>query len=75
MTSHFGARAFEVLVHGYKGKNWRLGCAKTHAGIDPYGCKHDIRANRITLRLKKEPQGEIWFDLFKKKCIGDKEEA
>lgn len=73
IESRFGERSFELLVHNYQGKNWRLGCAKTHAVVDVEGSKHVVRANRITLVLKKGKSGDIWFDLFKKRAIGDDE--
>ncbi|CAD7967298.1 unnamed protein product [Amoebophrya sp. A25] len=73
IKSNFGERSFEVLVHGYNKKNWRLGCAKTHALVIPDKCRHVIRDNKITLVLHKATAGDIWFDLFKKKAIGDEE--
>eukprot|EP00392_Amoebophrya_sp_AT5.2_P016809 g17105.t1 len=73
VESRFGERSFEVLIHDYKGKNWRLGCAKTHEGILPEKSRHVVRDNKITLMLHKATDGAIWFDLFKKKAIGDDE--
>lgn len=76
VTSSFGDRQFEVLIHGYDGgkRNLRLGCSKTHAEINIAESKHAIRANKITLQIRKKKDGEVWFDLFKKKAIGDNDD-
>jgi len=74
VTAQFGLRAFELLVHGLNGKNYRLGCSKTHAEIDETRCSYAVRANRVTLTLRKKKDGDVWFDLFKKKAIGDKDD-
>lgn len=34
-------------------------------------CKHVVRANRVNLVLQKADADDHWFDLFKKKAIGD----
>ncbi|CAD7967685.1 unnamed protein product [Amoebophrya sp. A120] len=53
VESRFGERSFELLVHGYQGKNWRLGCAKTHEFINVEKSRHAIRNNKVTLYLHK----------------------
>lgn len=74
VQSHFGVRSFELLVHGYNGKNLRFACYKTHAEMKPEECKHVVRANRVNLLLRKAKEKDIWFDLFKKRAIGDDDE-
>eukprot|EP00451_Oxyrrhis_marina_P002716 CAMPEP_0204273020 /NCGR_PEP_ID=MMETSP0468-20130131/22418_1 /ASSEMBLY_ACC=CAM_ASM_000383 /TAXON_ID=2969 /ORGANISM="Oxyrrhis marina" /LENGTH=266 /DNA_ID=CAMNT_0051248943 /DNA_START=18 /DNA_END=818 /DNA_ORIENTATION=+ len=74
VVSNFGLREFEVLIHGYNGQNLRLGSSKLHAEIDEAGCKHNVRANRVTVVLRKNKEKDTWFDLFKKKAIGDNDD-
>lgn len=71
VRSNFGLRCFELLIDGYDGKNLRFACAKTHAEMKPDECKHVVRANRVNLVIKKGKEKDIWFDLFKKRAIGD----
>lgn len=71
IRSQFGIREFEVLINGYNGKNLRFATHKTHGEMKPEECKHTVRANRITLVLRKAKEKDIWFDLFKKRAIGD----
>jgi len=71
VRSQFGERCFEVLIEGYNGKNLRFATHKTHGEMNPDECKHMIRANRITMVIRKAKEKDIWFDLFKKRAIGD----
>mmetsp|Transcript_71642 Transcript_71642/g.133937 ORF Transcript_71642/g.133937 Transcript_71642/m.133937 type:complete len:274 (-) Transcript_71642:71-892(-) len=71
VRAQFGVRSFELLVDGYNGKNLRFACYKTHAEMLPEECKHIVRANRVNLVLRKAKEKDVWFDLFKKKAIGD----
>jgi len=71
VRSSFGERAFELLVDGYDGKNYRFACYKTHGEMKPDECKHVVRANRVNLVLRKAKEKDIWFDLFKKRAVGD----
>jgi len=71
VRAHFGPRAFELLVEGIGGKNKRFACYKTHGDMKPEECKHVVRANRVNLILKKAKESDHWFDLFKKRAIGD----
>merc|ERR1712232_1227770 len=71
IRSNFGVRQFELLVDGYNGKNLRFACNKTHAEMKPEECKHVVRANRVNLLLRKAKEKDVWFDLFKKRAIGD----
>eukprot|EP00929_Paragymnodinium_shiwhaense_P022509 TRINITY_DN14367_c0_g1_i2.p1 TRINITY_DN14367_c0_g1~~TRINITY_DN14367_c0_g1_i2.p1 ORF type:complete len:274 (-),score=76.17 TRINITY_DN14367_c0_g1_i2:252-1073(-) len=71
IRAHFGERQFELLVDNYKGKNLRFACNKTHGEMKPEDCKHVVRANRVNLVIKKAKEKDIWFDLFKKRAIGD----
>jgi len=71
VRAHFGARAFELLIENYNGKRLRFACYKTHGPMKPEECKHIVRANRINLVLRKGKEKDIWFDLFKKRAIGD----
>lgn len=68
---NFGVREFELLVDGYNGKNLRFACYKTHGEMKPEECKHVVRADRVNLILRKAKEKDIWFDLFKKRAIGD----
>mmetsp|Transcript_38414 Transcript_38414/g.90375 ORF Transcript_38414/g.90375 Transcript_38414/m.90375 type:complete len:277 (-) Transcript_38414:92-922(-) len=71
VQARFGKRCFELLVDGYNGKNLRFACAKTHGEMIPEDCKHVVRANRINLLIRKAKEKDVWFDLFKKRAIGD----
>jgi len=71
VRSSFGVREFELLVDGYNGKKLRFACYKTHGEMKPQECKHVVRANRVNLILRKAKEKDIWFDLFKKRAIGD----
>lgn len=71
VRSQFGLRSFEVLIDGYNGKNLRFATYKTHGEMSAEECKHMVRANRVTIVLKKGKEKDIWFDLFKKRAIGD----
>mmetsp|Transcript_92743 Transcript_92743/g.262276 ORF Transcript_92743/g.262276 Transcript_92743/m.262276 type:complete len:265 (-) Transcript_92743:83-877(-) len=74
VRSRFDVRAFELLIDGYNGRNLRFACYKTHGEMTPEECKHVVRANRINLVLRKAKEKDIWFDLFKKKAIGDNDD-
>merc|ERR1740117_444422 len=67
----FSDRQFELLVDGYNGKNLRFACYKTHGEMKVDECKHVVRANRVNLVIRKAKEKDIWFDLFKKKAIGE----
>jgi hypothetical protein len=67
---NFGVRQFEVLIHGAT-EQWRFACSKTHAEMDPAECSFAVRKDRVTLKLRKAKDEEVWFDLFKKRAIGD----
>lgn len=71
VRSQYGPRAFEVLIDGYNGRKLRFATHKTHGEMKPEECKHAVRANRVTLVLRKAKEKDIWFDLFKKRAIGD----
>lgn len=71
VRSAFGDRSFELLVDGLNGKKLRFACYKTHGEMKVAECKHVVRANRVNLILKKAKEKDIWFDLFKKRAIGD----
>jgi len=71
VRAHFDVRAFELLVEGLDGKNLRFACYKTHGEMKPELCKCVVRANRVNLILRKAKEKDIWFDLFKKRAIGD----
>lgn len=71
VTSHFGERSFELLVDGLQGRKLRFACYKTHGEMKPEECKHVVRANRVNLILRKAKEKDHWFDLFKKRAIGD----
>jgi len=71
IRSQFGPRAFELLIDGYNGKKLRFATHKTHGEMLPEECKHVVRANRVNLVLRKAKDKDIWFDLFKKRAIGD----
>jgi hypothetical protein len=74
IRAQFGVRHFELLVDGYNGKNLRFACSKTHAEMKPEECKHVVRANRVNLLLRKAQEKDVWFDLFKKRAIGDNDD-
>lgn len=71
VRSNFNERQFELLVDDYNGKNLRFACYKTHGEMKFDQCKHVVRANRVNLLIKKAKEKDVWFDLFKKKAIGD----
>lgn len=71
IRSQFGERCFEVLIEGWEGKKLRFATYKTHGEMTPEECKHVVRANRVNLVLKKAKEKDVWFDLFKKRAIGD----
>lgn len=71
VRAQFGERQFELLVDGLNGKNLRFACYKTHGEMKPEECKYVVRGNRVNLLLRKAKEKDIWFDLFKKKCIGE----
>ena len=71
VQSRFGDRSFELLVEGLQGRNLRFACYKTHGEMKPLECKHVVRANRVNLILRKAKDKDHWFDLFKKRAIGD----
>jgi len=71
IRSRFGPRCFELLIDGYNGRKLRFATHKTHGEMNPGECRHMLRANRVTMVLKKAKEKDIWFDLFKKRAIGD----
>lgn len=71
IQAKFGVRQFELLIEDYQGKNLRFACSKTHAEMDVAECKHVVRNNRVNLLIRKAKDKDIWFDLFKKRAIGD----
>lgn len=74
IEAKFGERQFELLIRNYQGKNLRFACSKTHSDVDPEKCKYMVRGNKVTLVLRKAKEKDIWFDLFKKKAIGDNDD-
>lgn len=74
VRSSYAERAFELLIDDYCGKNLRFACYKTHGEMKPEECKHVVRANRVNLVLRKAKEKDIWFDLFKKRAIGDEDD-
>jgi len=71
VKAQFGVREFELLIDDYNGRKLRFACYKTHGEMNPEECKHVVRANRVNLVLRKAKEKDIWFDLFKKRAIGD----
>merc|ERR1711879_222391 len=62
VQARFDVRAFELLVSGYKGKNLRFACYKTHGEMKPEECRHKVMANRVNLVIRKAKEKDIWFD-------------
>merc|ERR1719253_858496 len=71
VSVNFGQRQFEVLVDGER--KWRFACSKTHAEMQPDACTFSVSegSKRVTLRIRKAKDDEVWFDLFKKRAVGD----
>lgn len=74
IVCHFGKRQFEVLINNYgpEKKNYRLGCNKTHGFLDFENCTWNVRQNRINVILRKEGDGDSWYELFKVRAVGEK---
>jgi hypothetical protein len=69
----FQERSFDVLVHS-SGQEFRFRCPRTHGLMDPTKCTFRASKNSaVVVKLRKlggKADG-AWFDLFKKKAIGD----
>ena len=66
----FDVRSFTVRVLAERADGWQFSCPRTHASIDPSKCSFRITKDDVVLSLGKVVQ-EGWYDLFKKKSIGD----
>ncbi len=64
-------RAFELLIHGLNGKNFRFACSKTSGKLDFENCTYKVRHGRITVVLSKKNAGDFWDELFKVRHIGE----
>ena len=69
VSADFQERLFDLLITA-KNQQWRFKCPRTHGLIDPSKCAYKLANNSVTVtlgKLKIEP----WFDVFKRKAIGD----
>jgi len=66
----FQERSFEVCIRGKP--SLRFHCPRTHALISPEGCSFRLSKDSVVVSLAKF-KSETWFDLFKKRTIGDSE--
>eukprot|EP00742_Colponemidia_sp_Colp-10_P003194 GILJ01003403.1.p1 GENE.GILJ01003403.1~~GILJ01003403.1.p1 ORF type:complete len:257 (+),score=38.12 GILJ01003403.1:60-773(+) len=71
VTTSFASTSFELLIRNHNGKNYRFAVPRLHAAIVPSECSHRVRPNRVIVKLKKEKKEDHWFDLMKKKAIGE----
>ena len=79
----FGERSFELLIDEYEmisgserrmvKKNFRLGTHLLHEKIRPEACKFKVKPDRIQISFRKKTDGDIWFDLIRQRCVGDKD--
>ncbi len=73
LSCKFQDRSFELLVSS-DGAPFRFRCGRTHGLIDPAKCAYRVSKNStVVVKLRKlggKADGP-WFDLFKKKAIGD----
>ena len=63
----FDSRSFSVEFC-YRGKRYRFGCGRTHGSVS--GCKVRLSTSSVVLSIQKANK-ETWFDLFKRKAVGD----
>jgi hypothetical protein len=70
-TTNYAERSFEILIETKDGKRQRLAVAKTHGKMIADQCKHKVSSNRVTIYLRKAEAKQPWFDLRKKKGIGE----
>ena len=68
ISTEFAARSFTILVGPYRGFHWKFSCQRTHGPIESISPR--ISKDSVVLTLNKAVQ-EPWFDLFKKKAVGD----
>ena len=71
IRASFAQRSFEVLVTS-GGTEFKFACPRTHGLVMPDGSSARVAKDGAAVVVKlKKLKDEVWFDLFKKKAIGD----
>ena len=73
VTCTFEVRSFEILIHDYKGENYKFAVPKLHCRIAPPDCSFSFKSNNVQITLRKKRDGDNWWSLFKQKAVGEKE--
>mmetsp|Transcript_9972 Transcript_9972/g.15061 ORF Transcript_9972/g.15061 Transcript_9972/m.15061 type:complete len:113 (-) Transcript_9972:30-368(-) len=73
ITCTFEIRSFEILVHDYKGENYKFAVPKLHCRILPKDSSFGFKSNNIVITLRKKNLNDNWWSLFKQKAVGEKE--
>jgi len=63
----------ELRIHEYNGKNLKFGVPKLECKINIKRCKMKVKKGKIVIRLRKLNDSDHWFNLHKKKALGEKD--
>ena len=73
IQTSFDVRSFEVLIHDYKGENFKFAVPKLHCKICPPDCSIGFKSNNVVINLRKKKEEDNWWSLFKQKAVGEKD--
>lgn len=73
ISCSFDLRSFTILIHDYKGENYKFAVPKLHHRIAPRDCSFSFKSNNVQVKLRKKRDGDHWWSLFKQKAVGEKE--
>ena len=68
----FEQRSFEILIHNYKGENFKFAVPKLHCRILPPDCTFSFKSDNVQVTLRKKSTNDNWWSLFKQKAVGER---
>ena len=69
----FDTRSFTILIHDYKGSNFKFAVPKLHCRILPQDSTFSFKSNNVVVTLRKKNLNDNWWSLFKQKAVGERE--
>ena len=68
----FEERSFEILIHNYKGENFKFAVPILHHRILAKDCSFSFKSNNVQITLRKRKNDDNWWSLFKAKAVGER---
>ena len=62
-----------MRVLDYEGKNYQFTVPKLQCYIIPEECKYEVKANEISVSLRKAKNEDNWWSLYRTKAVGETE--